>query len=206
MKILVLTSESHHEFVDDMVSALDTGTHNWLISADSKYKFPSIYDIGISFMYQQKIPKEQLSKTWFNFHPGPLPKYRGRNLCYHALMNGEEYFGVSIHYMDEYFDTGDIIDVWTFPILGFDTAESISSEAMRLSRHLFEEYLPRITSGETFKRVENRGGTYHKKEPINDVLDIPDYLKREIRAITYGKFYPKIMIGGDTYKIVKEQR
>src|SRR5688500_1816660 len=66
---------------------------------------PSIYDIGISFLYPHKVPKEHLDgHTWINFHPAPLPLYRGRNVAYHAIMNGTGSFGGTIHYMDENFD------------------------------------------------------------------------------------------------------
>lgn len=209
MEILVLTSKPHFDFVVSAISALDS-QESWNISYDPKHDFSDGYDIGISFMYQHKIPKEQLSKTWINFHPGPLPKYKGRNLCYHALMNGEEYFGSSVHYMDEGFDTGDIIDVWQFPILPFDTAQSLSDMALQTSQEQFVEYLPRIAAGEEFARIPNVGGDYYKKEPVDEFINLPEYsfdykkMKQQIRAITYGNFYPKIDIGGEIYKVVKE--
>ena len=38
-----------------------------------------------------------------------LPKYRGGNHYSRVIMNGESETGVTIHFMDESFDTGDII-------------------------------------------------------------------------------------------------
>ena len=165
----------------------------------------SSYDIGISFMYQHKVHAEQVnSHTWFNFHPAPLPEYKGRNLCYHAIMNGETEFGATLHYMDENFDTGDIIEVLKFPVQAWDTADTISEGAILFSQVLFKQYLPRILNGEEFPRIPNEGGTYYKKEEIEDYIGVNDYQDRRIRAITYGKFYPKVDIGGIIYKIVKE--
>lgn len=44
-----------------------------------------------------------------NYHPSLLPKYRGASAMNWAIINGEEETGVTIHYIDEGVDTGDII-------------------------------------------------------------------------------------------------
>ena len=94
------------------------------------------YDLGISFLYTYKIPASEFSKNkiWLNFHPGPLPEYKGRNLCYHAIMNKAPRFGATLHYMDKDFDTGNIIEVITFPIAADYTAGDLS----RISKKYFD--------------------------------------------------------------------
>jgi methionyl-tRNA formyltransferase len=166
------------------------------------------YDIGISFMYPYRVPKEQIERRpWINFHPGPLPEYKGRNLCYHAIMNGETEFGATVHYMDENFDTGDIIEVVKQFMFPSDTAETLSKRTIELSKELFRAYLPRILNGEVFQTIKNVGGTYYKKANIAEVVsldkDVP--LSRFIRAVYYPPYYPKFEIGGVTYKIVKDE-
>lgn len=52
-----------------------------------------------------KIPK----MGCINIHPSLLPQYRGRHPQYWAVINGEEKTGISIHFVDEGIDTGDII-------------------------------------------------------------------------------------------------
>lgn len=44
-----------------------------------------------------------------NYHPSLLPKYRGGSAINWAIINGEKETGVTIHYIDEGIDTGDII-------------------------------------------------------------------------------------------------
>ena len=51
-----------------------------------------------------------------NCHAGKLPFYRGRNILNWALINDEKEFGITVHYMDEGIDTGDIIVQRTYPI------------------------------------------------------------------------------------------
>lgn len=176
--------------------------------SDHPLEFYGNYDVGISFMHQHKVPAEQVNThPWINFHPGPLPEYKGRNLCYHAIMNGERKFGVTVHYMDEDFDTGDIIEVFRFPIHEWWNAEDLSKKTIDISKKVFVEYLPIILENRIPQRRPNVGGAYYKKAKIADVVsldkDVP--LSRFIRAVYFPPFYPKVEIGGVTYKIVKDE-
>ena len=70
-------------------------------------------DLFVSMSFDQifkstliKIPK----KGVINCHAGSLPSYRGRNPINWALINGEDYIGITVHYIDdERIDSGDII-------------------------------------------------------------------------------------------------
>lgn len=69
-------------------------------------------DLFVSMSFNQifkteliNLPKE---KT-INCHAGKLPFYRGRNILNWVLINDEKEFGITVHYMDEGIDTGDII-------------------------------------------------------------------------------------------------
>lgn len=214
MKVLILTKLEYEDFLNDVISQYNNQGHLFLLRLDDGKvsNWDEIngigYDLGISFMYQHKVPKSEIDKaTWINFHPAPLPEYKGRNLCYHAIMNGEREFGATVHYMDENFDTGDIIEVvkqFTFPS---DTAESLSERTIKLSKELFRVYLPRILAGEQFERKPNVGGTYYKKENIDVRINMDNYewLRDYWRALYFPPHYPKIEIGGVTYKIVKDE-
>ena len=61
-------------------------------------------DAAVVCSFNYKIPKK-----FINVHPSMLPKYRGGNPYSRVIMNGETETGVTIHFMDEVFDTGDII-------------------------------------------------------------------------------------------------
>lgn len=69
-------------------------------------------DLLVSMSFNQIIKAELIQlahKGFINCHAGALPFYRGRNILNWALINGEKRFGVTIHYIDEGIDTGDII-------------------------------------------------------------------------------------------------
>ena len=69
-------------------------------------------DVAVVCSFNYKIPKALLNSTkdgFINVHPSMLPKYRGGNPYSRVIMNGETETGVTIHFMDDEFDTGDII-------------------------------------------------------------------------------------------------
>lgn len=69
-------------------------------------------DIAVVCSFNYKIPKvllEAVKDGFVNVHPSLLPKYRGPNPYTMTLLNGEKETGVTLHYMNEEFDTGEII-------------------------------------------------------------------------------------------------
>ena len=74
-------------------------------------------DLGVVASFNKRLPKEllQLTKDGFiNLHPSKLPDYRGANPYSHVIINGEEESAITLHFMDENFDTGDIISQYRF--------------------------------------------------------------------------------------------
>ena len=69
-------------------------------------------DINVSMSFNQIFKKKIINsapKKMINCHAGALPFYRGRNILNWAIINGENKFAVTVHYVDEGIDTGDII-------------------------------------------------------------------------------------------------
>lgn len=70
-------------------------------------------DIIITCAYGKIIPKVLIDYPKYgcvNIHASLLPKYRGAAPIQWALINGENKTGITLMYMDEFMDTGDIID------------------------------------------------------------------------------------------------
>ncbi len=69
-------------------------------------------DIGVICSFNYKLSKDFLNTTkmgYINCHPSLLPMYRGANPYFHIINNGEKTTGVTLHFADENFDTGEII-------------------------------------------------------------------------------------------------
>lgn len=69
-------------------------------------------DIGVICSFDKLLNKDFLNTTkmgYINCHPSLLPHYRGANPYFHIINNGEKMSGITLHFADENFDTGEII-------------------------------------------------------------------------------------------------
>ena len=85
-------------------------------------------DIFISMSFNQIFKKKIINLPRYktiNCHAGNLPFYRGRNILNWVLINDEDFFGITVHYMDEGIDTGDIILQRKFPISDNDSYKTL---------------------------------------------------------------------------------
>lgn len=85
-------------------------------------------DLLVSMSFNQIFRKQILnisSLGVINCHAGKLPFYRGRNILNWALINDEKEFGITVHFVDEGIDTGDIILQKTFGITDKDTYSTL---------------------------------------------------------------------------------
>ena len=67
-----------------------------------------------------------------NIHPSLLPKYKGLHAIEQALDSGDEVTGVSVHYVNEELDGGEIILQQEVPILPNDNIDSLTKAIQRI--------------------------------------------------------------------------
>ena len=67
-----------------------------------------------------------------NLHPSLLPKYKGLHAIEQALDSGDEITGVSVHYVNEELDGGEVILQQEVPILPDDDLESLTKAIQRI--------------------------------------------------------------------------
>lgn len=85
-------------------------------------------DLFVSMSFNQIFRQEIINlPKWktINCHAGKLPYYRGRNILNWALINDEKEFGITVHYVDEGIDTGDIILQRSYPITDEDDYKTL---------------------------------------------------------------------------------
>lgn len=87
-----------------------------------------------------------------NCHAGQLPWYRGRNVLNWVLINDEPSFGVTVHYVDEGIDTGDIILQRSYPISDADNYGTLLERAGTYCAEALLEALLQVHDGED-KRI-----------------------------------------------------
>lgn len=100
------------------------------------------FDLGISMLYWRKLKGEFIShpkRGVINFHPAPLPQYKGTAGYNLAIMEGLSEWATTAHYIDESIDTGPLIEVSKFLISRHtETAQSLEATCQQ---KLFEQFV-----------------------------------------------------------------
>jgi len=107
-------------------------------------------DLIVTAAYGQILPKSVLELPKFgciNIHASLLPKYRGGAPIHYAVMNGDATTGVTIMYMAEGLDTGDMISRVEVPIEDTDTTGSMFDKLSLAGARLLTETLPELVAG-----------------------------------------------------------
>lgn len=89
-----------------------------------------------------------------NCHAGKLPFYRGRNILNWALINDEKSFGITVHYVDEGIDTGDIIKQYDYPISETDDYNSLLEIAYVECAQILYDAIKDIQAGTSQRIVQ----------------------------------------------------
>ena len=71
-----------------------------------------------------------------NLHPSMLPKYKGLHAIERALDSGDEMTGVSVHYVNEELDGGEVILQSEVPILPGDDLDTLTKAIQRREYYL----------------------------------------------------------------------
>jgi len=116
--------------------------------------------------FGQILPRSVLEIPAFgciNIHPSLLPKYRGVAPVPAAILNGEEFTGVSIMLMDKGIDTGPVLTSVHVPVLQQDTTDTLMQKLANTSAQLLLDTLPGWFRKEiTPQQQNNAGATYTK--------------------------------------------
>ena len=157
-------------------------------------------DFIIVNSYSMKLHSEVLSIpkiAAINVHGGLLPEYRGANPIQWAIINGETETGVTIHYMTEEIDAGDIISQKRIPIFFEDTWIDVRNRLYVITKEILKEELPKIFEEKNLRvpQDESKAKYYKRRKPEDGLIDWYRpvvYIYNLIRALVKplpGAFY-----------------
>jgi methionyl-tRNA formyltransferase len=167
---------------------------------------PAEIDLVISFLFWKRIREPLLSLGrvgCLNFHPAPLPDIRGLGGYNVAVLEGMTEWGVSCHFVDADFDTGDLVEVERFPIdAEASTALSVDIHSQEHMFGLFQRVMRRVLAGEELSRVPQGQGRYVSEEEFESLRRVRagDDLGRKLRAFWYPP-YPGAVIEVDGHEL-----
>ncbi|MCQ2744479.1 MAG: methionyl-tRNA formyltransferase [bacterium] len=148
-------------------------------------------DVAVVCSFNYKIPKVLLEATkdgFINVHPSMLPKYRGGNPYSRVIMNGETETGITVHFMDEGFDTGDIIAQKAYHIHSKATMGTLFNELNFLGIELLLKVL-QVYENQELNRIKQPVGEFISGNGLGDKDIFINYnktaeeIERFIRAL-----------------------
>jgi methionyl-tRNA formyltransferase len=168
-------------------------------------------DLLVSMSFNQILKKEIIGyapKGFINCHAGALPFYRGRNPLNWVLINGESSFGITVHYVDEGIDTGDIVEQRLYPITQRDNYQSLLIRAVIECANVLHSAILRIANSEVDRITQtdiHPVGTYFGIRTFGDeLIDFKWNAKRIynfVRAISTPGPCARFYIGAHQYAV-----
>lgn len=133
------------------------------------------FDLIIAGTFPRRFPKEVLDLPVygaFNVHPSLLPDYRGADPCFWAIRNGERQGGVTVHLMDECFDTGPIVVRRPVSIADDETSGSHYLNLLKILPGLIDELLCLCARGDVRVLASPQVPANDKKAPKVSLPDL----------------------------------
>ena len=172
----VIVGRPYHQPADAFVQAAPDSD---VVFAASKHSIASLLraydaDVGLCTGFPWLIPQKAIDTPRLgivNGHPTLLPKGRGPHPWAWAIRTGESEIGLTYHYMDATFDTGNILAQKAIPIGPDDTEEALLPHFEAAAQELLPEVFAKLEAGDP--GVPQIGGEYQQRfEPEYAVVDL----------------------------------
>ncbi len=115
-------------------------------------------DLIVTAAFGQILPKQLLEAPKYgciNVHASLLPELRGGAPIHYSILQGKKETGITIMYMVEKLDAGDILTQSVVPIEERDHTGSLHDKLSASGSQLLKETLPKLLNGEV-KPVEQK--------------------------------------------------
>ena len=112
-------------------------------------RMPPAIDLGVCAHFEP-LSAPTLTSTrlgFINIHPAPLPEYAGRYPLIELTRSAARESGVSIHWMSERVDQGDLIAIERFAVSPLDGPVELEVKAEHLARRVLSEIWASIIDG-----------------------------------------------------------
>lgn len=139
-------------------------------------------DLDIIINQSQNIIKKPLLEIprigVLNRHNALLPKNRGRLTPFWVLLKGDRETGVSIHFVEEGIDSGDIVVQKKYEVSGKETFNSLVKKNYEIAPVAMNEAINRLAKGEkNFMKNEDSLATYNTVPTLKEAFELRKKLK-----------------------------
>jgi len=153
-------------------------------------------DIGVSILFDYILKPDTIARFpqgVINLHPSLLPFNRGQYPNVWSIVEGTP-SGVTLHYIDEGIDTGDIIAQHRVEVAPVDTGATLYEKLEHAGLEVFKANWPKIVAGQAPRSPQGDAvGTYHRTRDVDaiDRIDLDrSYPARELINILRARTFP----------------
>ena len=147
-------------------------------------------DVIVVMAYGQILPRAVLdipSTACLNLHASLLPKHRGAAPIQAAILAGDAQTGITVMYMDEGLDTGDVLLERSIPITANETGGSLHDRLAEISPGALGQALHLLGAGDAPRIPQNAAeATYapklEREHGLIDWAEPAEAIERKIRA------------------------
>lgn len=144
-------------------------------------------DIIVVCAFGQLLKNNILTLTKYgciNLHASLLPKYRGAAPINRAIMDGEKITGVTVMYMDEGLDTGDMMIKKEVEITGDMNAEGLTEALSQAASELICEAFELLVKGNAPREKQNEDDSNYAAKITKEECEI-DFNKTNIEVFNF---------------------
>ena len=159
------------------------------------------FDLLVSYCYKDRIDSNIFSQPKYggiNFHPAPLPKYRGFAVYNFGILNEETEWGVTVHMLEQAFDTGDILLQKKISMEKNETAISLRNKSHQTMIKMIPEVINNFKDLYDNRKPQTGESNYYSKKMMNSEravtpTDDEKTIRKKIRAFWHPP-YPGVYI------------
>jgi methionyl-tRNA formyltransferase len=157
------------------------------------YETLAAYEPGVLCVacFSQRIPRSILDLPrlgCLNVHPSLLPAHRGPVPLFWTFRNGEATTGVTIHYLAETMDTGDILAQQTIPVPEGIDYDQLEMQCATIGGTLLANVVHTLYQGRAISTPQNEAKSGYESFPMHD-----DFI---VKAETWDAKHIYIFING----------
>ena len=176
-------------------------------------------DYIFSYRCHWLIPIEVINRAKLlaiNFHPAP-PLFPGSGCYSWAIYKSSKEYGVTIHIMDENFDSGKILEVYRFPIFEGMKVGQLIEKTYNFSIDCFEKYINslKLKSNDDIlhlKKSISKHKWLDKPKKLSDLNEMrlintnisKNELKQRIKAFHFDDYPICLDFHGHKFKLMQE--
>ena len=158
--------------------------------------------------WSEKFSIETIEMTKYgviNCHPSLLPKHRGPNPYFWQIYSGDNKAGVTFHFMNEKYDSGEILMQGAFDIKPYMTGGTLRTKTAKVAEVMVGQLLADLEENTIIPVKQNEEKmTYDRWTSDLRVVDFdlepPICLHNKIRGLR-PFYYPVVQYNNFTYKI-----